>query len=361
MSPTALLDMIKDSLAPHLAEAVTALLFPVLVFADTPSNTDSLTHFGGTPHMSQALDWPKAGPATLPDGAETLHSDIAGPIAKNLPLSFVAQIDLATLPADAPASGLPRQGRLLFFYDPVSGPFENGPRFARVLWDSSPADQASPRDTPASLMAAEQDYIAETKEALANFQMPEFDEDLRKAMRAAGMSEAEIEQIANAPAPDLSQEPVIAPFRAPRAPKALLVGQMLPSAQLSDFAGRAPDLHALYFSESDAAYAFQEAYDTLTYESSYSHMLGTPLPEQDDPRLDAATLHLLGKQFAGEDWTTHKDSLFAEAQNWELLLEITFADWLQSGNFEGTIYFLIRKEDLADRRFERAIAVFQQT
>ena len=50
----------------------------------------------------------------------------------------------------------------------------------------------------------------------------------------------------------------------------------------------------------------------------------------------------------------------AGARDWRLLLQIDVGDFLQESG-EGTVYFLIRAEDLAERRFDRVVAVYQQT
>lgn len=344
-------------------ELIGAVIAPVFLFATAPEGSDTLTHIGGAPVMSADIAWPEASQSPYADinqRAERFTQQIGTHLNDELPLSFVAQVDLATLPRGATLpEGIPAQGRLMFFYDMIAGPFENGPRFAAVIWDTR--DTPVERQIPPALKAAEERYIAETKEALANFEFPEIDAETRKLLLEAGMSEAEIDEMANMPAPDLSNEPVTAPYIAPRTPKVLLEGAQLPSAFLPEFASAAPAAHMLYFGSTDASYDFQEAFDTLIQDTSYSRFLGLPTPVQDDPRLDAAIGRLFSKQFIEDEWTTYKDAIMAEAQDWQLLLEITMSDWLQSGDFDGTVYFLIHEDDLKARRFDRAVAIYQQT
>ena len=51
----------------------------------------------------------------------------------------------------------------------------------------------------------------------------------------------------------------------------------------------------------------------------------------------------------------------AEAADWALLLELDVARWMGNERGEGKVFFLIRRTDLAARRFEAVIAVYQQT
>jgi uncharacterized protein YwqG len=49
------------------------------------------------------------------------------------------------------------------------------------------------------------------------------------------------------------------------------------------------------------------------------------------------------------------------SQQWLLLLQIDLRDYLQQRLVEGTAYFLIRRDDLAARAFDKVVAVNQQT
>ena len=49
------------------------------------------------------------------------------------------------------------------------------------------------------------------------------------------------------------------------------------------------------------------------------------------------------------------------AQEWTLLLQVDLKDYLQQPYATGTVYFLIRNDDLAARAFEKTVAIYQQT
>lgn len=86
------------------------------------------------------------------------------------------------------------------------------------------------------------------------------------------------------------------------------------------------------------------------------------MPEQDDPRYGAVVWSRFGKPYlSSEEWETHHDELVAAAREWRLLLQLDLSDWTQAQFTEGTVYFLIRTTDLAARRFERVVGVYQQS
>ena len=90
-------------------------------------------------------------------------------------------------------------------------------------------------------------------------------------------------------------------------------------------------------------------------------LLGSPLPEQSDPRFEAEVVSRFGVQYLSQDaWKANRPAIEAGAGAWRLLLQIDVGDFLQESG-EGTVYFLIRAADLADRRFDRVVAVYQQT
>jgi uncharacterized protein YwqG len=49
------------------------------------------------------------------------------------------------------------------------------------------------------------------------------------------------------------------------------------------------------------------------------------------------------------------------AQDWTLLLQVDFKDYLQQPYATGTVYFLIRSDDLGARAFDLVVAIYQQT
>ena len=68
-----------------------------------------------------------------------------------------------------------------------------------------------------------------------------------------------------------------------------------------------------------------------------------------------------GELVDGVLWSEHDEELKAEALAWRLLLQVDVADWTQAEYTEGTVYFPIRPADLAARRFDTVVAVYQQT
>jgi hypothetical protein len=87
---------------------------------------------------------------------------------------------------------------------------------------------------------------------------------------------------------------------------------------------------------------FETSFDALfdDHVTTRQQLLGLPLPEQDDPRYSGAMIGGFGVQ---------------------LLLQIDLRDYLQQQYVEGTVYFLIDRNALAARAFDRVIAVYQQT
>jgi uncharacterized protein YwqG len=97
--------------------------------------------------------------------------------------------------------------------------------------------------------------------------------------------------------------------------------------------------------------------DILANEARRHQFLGTPVPEQDDPRYDAA----FGSRYPSESKTYSEiPDADKKAREWRLLLQIAVADLAQIER-EGTIYFLINSLDLTRRDFSRVAAYYQQT
>ncbi len=62
-----------------------------------------------------------------------------------------------------------------------------------------------------------------------------------------------------------------------------------------------------------------------------------------------------------EEWAQHRAGIMAQARDWVLLLQVGLADWMQDDLVDGTVYYVICRPDLAERRFDRVVAVYQQT
>lgn len=81
----------------------------------------------------------------------------------------------------------------------------------------------------------------------------------------------------------------------------------------------------------------------ITPEWRHHQLLGAPQQEQYDPR---------------EDMDLQPDD---EMSRWRLLLQLSLSHWQAEEFGEGSVYFLIRTDDLAHLRFDRVQAVYQQT
>ena len=94
-------------------------------------------------------------------------------LALRLPYSFIAQIDLAEVPAlGGAAADLPGEGRLLFFYDLAIGPWNPGRRCARVVWDRSPRAAVAPAAMPEDQVQAHARADTEAAAARAQYGLP---------------------------------------------------------------------------------------------------------------------------------------------------------------------------------------------
>src|SRR5262249_22404342 len=91
-------------------------------------------------------------------------------------------------------------------------------------------------------------------------------------------------------------------------------------------------------------------------------LLGVPVAEQDDPRYDAAfradpPLQPRLRAARAVVWP----EVEARAAEWTLLLQVDQAALMQARFVEGTVYYMIRKSDLAVRDFSRVEVIYQQT
>jgi len=211
------------------------------------------TRFGGAPDLPKGATWPlRPIPPDAEQQAEEMkqHFDwVARHIVRELPFEFLAQVDL-TEAARHPdhARGLPSEGRLLFFWDGVVGLHIAGPAACRVIWDASPID------------------------ALERLAIPELLEELEVAYDPSGKF----------------KKPYVYPLRTMR----LAAIVHLPDRHSAEFqAGRS--LGSIGDHEDH-----QESYRLLTVlddgqfttdgrGARRQRFLGSPNPEQDDPRFDA--------------------------------------------------------------------------
>src|SRR5262249_3975249 len=105
----------------------------------------------------------------------------------------------------------------------------------------------------------------------------------------------------------------------------------------------------------------------LYYEQEHlrHQLLGsTPSPQGRDPReyaAEAAEPRFANLDYASLDVEARRlrtQDIQRAAADWQLLLEVSVADFLQA-NVEGTVYFLMHRADLAAWDFARVAIVYQ--
>lgn len=337
----------QDFTRPQI-EMIVGALVPTLTFRPDATGTVpriGATRIGGTPDLPPGLAWPVR---EAPPDAEAIagrgNAEAAEGMRRHfgaaLPYAFFAQVDLDEARGQGrPAADLPEHGRLLFFYDLVAGPWDTGSGAARVIWDPGPREALAAQAMPAPLAAAAAAHRAEIAQVNTQFKLPP-------------------------PKSDTGT-----PYGGPGRPMRLAASLRPPNPHSLEWAGSAK-LKAAYAAQD--ADDFREAYDDLfghAFDPHYgaansgrrNQLLGSPLPEQGDPRYEAEVVARFGVQHL--DAATRKarwPEIEAGAHDWRLLLQIDVADFMQARE-EGTVYFLIRSEDLAARRFDRVVAVYQQT
>ncbi|WP_117193179.1 DUF1963 domain-containing protein [Rhizobium terrae] len=320
-------------------------LRPALAFLPRDTDTKGGTRIGGVPDLPAGIVWPRR---PVPENADEISKRSGEPYDKELrdhlavgmSYAFFAQVDLGQAAGLGPAgAALPKEGRLLFFYDMIGGPFDTGTQSARVIWDRSPSADLSASPVPKDLAEAASAYRRMIDETNKRYGLePEARKD-------------------GAPEPGT-------PYGGPLRPMALKAGlQLMPFLSLeSQATGELQAIYSAGRSDGEPAADFTEAYDELS--NSYyppNQMLGLPVPVQDDPRFEAVAVKEFGKQFlSSEEWQANRAAIFEKARDWTLLLQIDVADWMQQ-SAEGTVYFLIQKNDLEKRDFDRVVAVYQQT
>lgn len=301
-------------------ELMLRLMQPVVLFEPVEGRAPAplgATRIGGTPDLPLAEPWPVRpvlanAEAIIAGGGSRHGPHLRRHLAQPLPFGFLAQVDLAEAAAlGEVARELPHEGRLLFFYDGGLGPWHDGTESCRVIWDRTPASQLERKPIPHALVDLHRDFCA----ALSP----------------------------DAPPPDPSTIDASTPSHHWGPERAMrLRSQLRPPARLTfetDPASGDADAELIEALEDED---FEASFDALFEDrvTNRQQLLGMPLPEQDDPRYSAAIL-------GGFDVL--------------LLLQIDLHDYLQQRNVEGTVYFLIDRNDLAARAFDRVITVYQQT
>jgi hypothetical protein len=306
-----------ESILSHLAPQF--WIGPIAV-ADTKLGS---TRFGGAPDLPQDTPWPLR---PVPGDADKKAAELAKAFAwiarhviRELPFEFLAQIDLEEAGPQASALGLPAHGRLLFFWDGVLGLMFAGPASCRVIWDPSPL------------------------KTLQRMTIPPVMAELEKIYSAGGQF----------------RKPYVYPSRAMRLEPIL----HLPHAHSCDM------LVDVALSARLEEYSFGHRYNQLLsgetglrkrpdHHARRQRFMGTPDPEQRDPRL-----HVIDKaDLPAGPWSPETiATAVRRGLEWQLLLQLDLADLAQNELGAGTVYFVIRRNDLAMGDFSRVHAVYQDT
>ncbi|SFB05623.1 Uncharacterized protein YwqG [Rhizobium sp. NFR07] len=337
--------VIEERFAPDAVEMVFGALRPVIIFSETDDGRTGGSRIGGTPDLPEGTDWPRRPvPENIDEIAkrsgEPYDKELRQHLAANLPYAFFAQIDLKEAAGLGElAKDLPNEGRLLFFYDTIGGPYDNAAQSGRVIWDRSPVGEIASAPMPNDLAAAAAAYRKMIDETNKQY-------GLESPGREPGT-----------PEPGTS-------YGGPSRPMALKAALQLPAYSSLEFqaSGRLEKTYSADRAVIGSEQAFSQAYSELSGEYyPQNQLLGAPVPVQDDPRYNAVGGGEDDTQFpAGDDPTKKEDVIPKEAEDWRLLLQIEMTDWMQDST-EGTVYFLIRKDDLENRAFDRVVAVYQQT
>lgn len=324
-------------------------LVPTIVFK--PANGERRlggTRIGGVPDLPSTLQWPRpkrpenAGEIAERGGEDT-GKELLAHFDSGLPYTFFAQIDLAeAAKLGGAAADLPSDGRLQVYYDMMRGPFDTSVDAGRVVWDQSPVDQLVAQNVPPDLMKAHEERLKFDFESAKEYQLdpPGADAGTPYLGSSREMSLGMTYRLPSEYSVEMSLHPALEK----------LLEQTSGDAEL--------DLRDRY---NEMLYEHFDPYYNPVNPLHRMQLLGSPLPEQDDPRYDAVVVTEFGKQhLTSEEWTEHRDVITKKAREWRLLFQLDYSEF-ERQPAEGTIYFLIRDADLRERRFDRVIPVYQQT
>lgn len=231
-------------------------------------------------------------------GSPDLPADLPWPHYGGRPLSFLAQINLSDVPVPA-ESQLPRTGFLAFFYETAS-----------MQWGFDPTDRGC------SHVAFFEVPATELTRALPPQASPPVETYQPCALTFA--SQADLPSL-----DDIICDPL--------------------QSELADGEGSA---------YSDVA--------SSLHEDTYHHLLGHAQIIQNDMRVECQTASS-GTDVSTPDGYRRGEAMHGRALEWELLLQIDSdhegPGWMWGD--VGRLYFWLRKQDLAARRFDNAWLVLQ--
>ncbi len=276
------------------------------------------TRLGGLPLVTEGFSWPRRARTRERYGDE---------IRAGRPLTFVAQVNLGEVPSDGPARGmldLPRRGMLLFFCDEEGPPFggsDDSDAFCVAYLPLDPGDETGMRlaDVPEG-HAASNDYGGQpgmlpdvvVLEALPELALPAPYPDEARAM---GLSDAESDAYWRL-TEELEREGARVPAEVAEAPGT----------------ARYPPIHRL---------------------GGVPHEIQNPMEAE-------CELARRGEDPLALPYSRREEIADEAKARWRLLLQVDSDDaagtmWGDS----GMLYYWIRDDDLAARRFDRAWCVMQ--
>jgi uncharacterized protein YwqG len=309
---------LADSALGLHAATLEALCLPALAFQ--PGAKPVAARFGGLPDLPADLRWPireaYEGGRLIADKLDRGDA-LADAFTKPLPLEFMAEIDLAEVAEfDSLENFLPFEGRLLFFWDGICGPWIDSAASCRVIWDRSSPARRTTREIPPAL----REMMTRTER-----------EGLGPA-KQAGLVE---------------------------------IWTMPDRGQFKELIDDDEILDAIDSDDADEVFDAQMDLGMTQLSSGREVMPhrvgGWPYPEQWDPRFTAAaSAKGVMKLFQRQPNAVERAACDAEMHDWTLLLQLGLAD-VTRDFAEGTVYFVMRKADLAKRDFSRVHAIYQQT
>ncbi|WP_226575087.1 DUF1963 domain-containing protein [Acuticoccus sediminis] len=299
---------------------IDAAMLPSAGFAPAAPGSRPTARFGGLPHLPLGAEWPMRGPlphaaafAEWIGGSRDPDASALANWASPAPFRFLCEYDLAaareafTSQPEAGAWPLPDEGRLSFFWEPLSGSFGQSRQNGLVIWTRAPVDGLAPVEPPAELVGS----------------------------------------------PGLAL-PMVLPERA---------AQLVPGWSIDPTVGERllelADAQRWSESESEALGDWLEANELDQSDWLGHSLLGHEIALQSPPRYAAASEEA-GLLDVPVEW----DSLEFDdprADGWLLLLQIGLPHATSGAFDEGFLYFLIRQEHAARGAFENAYAIYQQT
>lgn len=328
-------------LDPKLVARLTSRVRHAIRLITAASDEDAIplgaSKFGGRPDLPPGSAWPKRPP--YPDAArraEQWHeldrylaqgrkpdytpdeydrrrslilSAKADAVGKEFPLAFMGQFDLASLALEEGFdTGFPKEGRLLLFYDCWQEPENYIPEASvgwRLVWDTTPASALQRAPIPAELSAV-------------------LDTESPCIFRAAR----------------ISTRSVVTPIG--------FDDESWDDISLNDDVAR--DIYRQWLNRFERAVS----------RDGHTHQFGG-FPQTLQGDLQAKSQFAANGLYCGngDAWKTEAGKeLLKSARDWRLVLQI--GEDLHAGILDGAYYVVMREQDIAARRFDRARVEYQR-